>query len=341
MMLRAIYDEHLFSPQVSDAITSKEEARDYPLDRLNDMRAVINYAPTFAYQCTKYGKDVLRLAQDVRQMPGSRLFRINTALLLALGVMDALKLTPPPGLERLILDLTEHVRRRLESYPDLEGPPPGSVRKRWQPTDPEWHEATLFGVVLAELADRIGMGEQNLYSHAPHAHDVNGEICIARTFFAARQSFAFPHTVTLLTYVDESSGYKNVVPIFRGRGMTAITRRIKNGLTIFVDGKEVSDSQDLALMTKRVGKAFDSVCRREEVLSGRIDLDVRKMIIYSIELRELARFRREIWVMPASGYRTILEREITGALGLAENAGFARPMLELIEVGIDRVEQLA
>jgi hypothetical protein len=337
-MLTDFYDRHFFAPMVMQPIIAKERAREYPLDRLNDMRAIINYAPGFARECIGVRKDLIRLSQAPYRMSTSRLFRLNTALLLALGIIKTLELDEPNSIRDLISALSRVLIRRAKGYPRSEDM---SIGMTFIPipidSSVEAGLALKIGWKAAELADRLGMGEHNLYAHAPVISGYDGRT-IRRAFFVARAATCFPHRVLIGSHLRAKSSYVHDVPIFRARAMNAIPAQDRESVEVIVDGEPMYETRALQDVDGVISSALESVCIREELVAARTDLDVRKMLVYSMELREIAHSYRRLWAMNREAYRTILNRDITTALHLSDDKGYAQAMFDMTRLGLNYTE---
>jgi hypothetical protein len=334
MSVADVYREHLLCHEVMGPILAKEQAREYPLDRLNDMRALINYSMSFADQCADVQEDLVSRAADARRMSASRLFRLHTTLLVALGV--SARLGPPPAHRRLIaqaLGLT--LVQRLRQYPASEDM---STGLQLAPIMPDDQVATSYALKIgwkaSELADRLGMGEHNLYSHPPVITG-GAPQTIRRAFFYLRRTRAFPHTLIVGTRLRAGANYVHRVPVFRARAMSAVPAGDREAVEIVLDDVPIREEVRMRELDAEISEALREVCEREDQVSARTDLDVRKMVVYSAELREIDRACGNVWRLPAEAHRSVANRQTTKALGLSDEGGYATALFELTQSGLD------
>jgi len=315
-------------------LTAKERAREYPLDRLNDMRALINYGPEFARQCLEVEDCLFKLCEDPRSVAVGRLFRMHTAILAALGA--ALQLTGrEPLLGAFAARLGDLLLERVHGYPKSEDMTAGiDLPVLSYDLEAVRRQGLAIAWKASELADRLGMGEHNLYSHAPAAAGSQYR-SIRRSFFFQRQPRSFPHTLVIGTRLAGSSSYRHDVPIFRGRALNLIPKDDLQGLELVVDGAPVLDSDQLGAVDNDLAVALRAACDREQAIASRTELDVRKMIVYSAELRSLAMGR---WSLSPVAYTAIVGHTVTRALGLADDGPFAGPFFKLVKDGLVHIE---
>jgi hypothetical protein len=334
MTVVEVYRRHLLCDEVMGPILAKEQAREYPLDRLNDMRALINYSMSFADQCADVMGDLLNRATDPRRMSASRLFRLHTTLLVALGISARLG-SPPADRHRVAQALGGVLVQRVTQFPASEDM---SAGLRPAPIESADQLATSYALRIgwkaSELADRLGMGEHNLYSHPPVM--VGRPVqTIRRAFFYTRRAPAFPHTLIVGTRLRAGADYVHQVPIFRARAMSAVPGSDREAVEIALDGVPIRDTAALRELDARISEALRTVCQREDTVSARSNLDVRKMLIYSVELREIQHVRGGMWRLPVEAHRSIANRETTKALGLSDEVGYAAALFELTRAGLE------
>lgn len=334
MTLADVYRRNLLCDDVMRPILAKEKAREYPLDRLNDIRALINYSLSFADQCADVEAELITQATDPRRMSASRLLRLHTALLVALGVSARLG-SQHEGRRRVAQSLGKVLVQRIELYPASEDMSAGLVPVSIDPDDRQAMSYALrIGWKASELADRLGMGEHNLYSHPPVAIE-GGGWTIRRAFFYVRRAAAFPHTLIIGSRLRSGTAYIHQVPIFRARAMSAVPGADREAVEIAVDGSPVRGAAALHDLDTEISEALRGVCQREDYVAMRNDLDVRKMLIYSVELREIAHSRGGMWRLPAEAHRSLVGREATTALGLSDEAGYAPALFDLTQAGLE------
>lgn len=333
--IAGIYKEHVLTGRVVHAVVSKEETSQYPLDRLNDMRALINYGPLYAEQCIAHADYLTAIAATPHLMSTGRLLRLHMALVLALGTTIQLNCSGDrASLVRLVTDLGRVLVLRVNAYPAAEDMSRQTAFVAIPSEDAETSRHAL-GIVwkLGELVDRLGMGEHVMYAHAPVATGPYGRV-VRRGFFHQRKSTYFPHRLVVGIALQPASEYVHDVPIFRSRSVQPILTEDRAYVEITVDGRPVFVRDELADLNSALGAALRAVCDREDNAAKKFSPEVRKMILYSIELRDSDRRQGHIWRIPGQAHMAITGRVITRALGLNDEGGYAAPFFELIRDGL-------
>jgi hypothetical protein len=335
-----VYRRHVLDVRIVRSVSAKESAREYPLDRLNDMRALINYAPTFARECGVVGDDLVEIARDPARLTTSRLLRINCAVLLGIGVNAKLGVTSSGSSMGLLNELDGELWRRLKRWPEVEDMSLSSdVGIDNIPQDAtERRLATYVAWKASELADRAGFGEQNLYAHAPVMRG-KAEKSIYRAFYYPRKPAGFAHQIVTVTRLRHGAVHRMDVPLFRGKALVPVAPGDREAVRIVRNGRPVTTMSELTALNEEISQALRASCSREESIALKVDLDVRKVIIYSAELRAIARANGLLWALDGESDATIRRRLITGRLGLDEESGYARAMFELIRTGLEHASR--
>ncbi|MEV7202309.1 hypothetical protein [Streptomyces griseoluteus] len=333
--LSGLYDREILSTQTVASVAAKEKVREYPLDRLNDMRALINYGPEFSAQCVTHRDELLSVAGNHERMAIGRLLRIHMALMCALGTLSRLGSRDTAVLKQLGTDLGSVLVQRVRSGPLMEDMSTGRRLERIPAqAEASGKHALNIGWKCAELADRLGMGEHVIHAHS-HVEITDSERTIRRAFFHQRRNHYFPYRVVIGTVLTPESDYSLDAPLFRARARDAVPPQDRNFLEVMVEGTSLTDLSSLQRVDALVSSALQSVCAHEERAARVLDMDVRKMLIYSAELRDAHRAQGRIWRLPGTAYEDIAQRRVTRQLGLDDEQAFGPTFFELIEEGVN------
>jgi hypothetical protein len=332
--LSEIYQRHVLADSIVSSVVEKEGSREYPLDRLNDMRALINYGPEYGAQCVARRDYLVSVAAESARMAIGRLLRMHMELMATLGVMERLGSQDTDGIVKLVSELGDVLVHRVKDSPLEEDMSSGVDPK---PVSAMAGESSKYALSIAwkcgELADRLGMGEHVIYAHS---HVLVGERkrVIRRGFFHQRRSHHFPHRVVTGTELTSESSYAFEASIFRARASRPIPPADRAFFEVFVDGVPVADVSELRALDGAISVGLQRVCAHEERVAMTLDLDVRKMLIYSAELRDADRVDGGIWKLTETAFSDIALRRITRRLDLGDDQAYGRVFFELIEQGL-------
>ncbi|GAB3901167.1 hypothetical protein ACFQ1S_02400 [Kibdelosporangium lantanae] len=326
-----IYDQRVLAPEIVQGIVEKERAHIYPLDRLNDMRALINYAAYYVRQWLPKLDFLVDLARDPRRMSGGRLLRVHQTFLVALATETRLENDSVAQFVNAARTLGNVLVQRVRAYPGSESMV--SMTGIGNDTDVVTPLVAAVGWKAGELADRLGMGEHVLYAHSPVQGGQGGTV-VSRSHFYQRVCSDFPHRLVTVTVLRPGHSYAHVVPIYRSRALTAILPEDRQGNWLLVDDDQVRDSTMLAAVEERLTRALQRVYEYEDYLSQRVDLDWYKMNLYSVELSDAMTREHERWRMPAEATDAVTGRKVTRALGLFEDDSYAELFFRLTREGL-------
>ncbi|HUW10524.1 MAG TPA: hypothetical protein VM537_12405 [Anaerolineae bacterium] len=330
-----IYDRDVLSKGVIGGVLEKEKTREYPLDRLNDMRALINYGPEFGAQCITHHEHLVSVATIPERMSVGRLLRIHMALMCTLGTLGRLGSSETLPLRQLSADLGGVLVQRVRNERLTEDM---SVLVHPERVPAQVGAASKHALNIAwkcgELADRLGMGEHVIHAHS-HVEIAGRERTIRRGFFYQRRNHYFPFRVVIGTVLTPDSDYVLSVPLFRARARDVIPPQDRDYFEVVVEGEALTDVSALQHVDALVTSALQSVCAHEERVPSALDLDVRKMLIYSAELRDANRAQGKIWRLTETAYEEIAQRKMTRRLGLEDEEEFGRVFFDLIREGLN------
>ncbi|MEU7923208.1 hypothetical protein [Micromonospora zamorensis] len=318
-----------------DAIARKEGARAYPLDRLNDMRALINYAPFLVAQHLPNLGGFLAMASEPRRMSAGRLLRLHQAFLIAVAIDARLSGQPSTQLAEAARSFGQVLVRRLRNYPSSE-----AVSGNHQPQAGYQKIQPLIqsiGRKAGELADRLGWGEHVLYAHCPVIR--NGRVAtVTRSLFYQRSCGDFPHRLVLGVTLQPDGTYQHDVPVYRSRATSPIPMDERIGDGLLLDDVPVADPDQLISLNANLSDVLARVFEHQEQLRGCTDLDLYKMTVYSAELRDVLAEQGRDWNMPDNAAGAIVERRVSRALGIPDADPYAPAFFALTQQGLEHLQ---
>ena len=337
--IRHLYETRLLNAAVRQRIAAKERDREYPLDRLNDMRALINYSPYYLRELAGCWDDIEATVVCRMHMSGTRLLRIHMAAAIGLAVSERLGWRLPAQCFDVSRRLGEHLAARMLTYPSCDEVTPDS---EVQPVPVQDAEASALALLiqwkLAELADRLAMGEHPLHCLAPVASHGGHVPVLRRGFFYQRQHPAFPHRILIGVCLAPGFHVPQVVP-FRGVLDGVIPASARRHWEVFVDRRALSSTSELSELERQLSAAMGHATAAERGERSRRVLEVRKMAIYSTEICEARAARGGRWRMPRDAYSAIWNNEVCERLGIgATTGGYAAGLLELTMAGLRMCE---
>ena len=337
--IRQLYETRLLNAAARQRIVEKERDREYPLDRLNDMRALINYSLYYLGEMTHCWDEIEQMITSRSGMSGTRLLRIHMAATIGLAVAERLRWRLSPQCFDVFRRLGEHLAAKMLTYPSCDEVRPES---EVQPVPAHDVEASALALriqwKLAELADRLAMGEHPLYSLAPVAGRGSSTPVLRRGFFYQRRHRLFPHRVLMGVGLDTGFHVPQVAP-FRGVLEGAIPAPARRHWEVFVDGRALSSTSELSELERQLSAALDHATAAERGKRSRRVLEVRKMAIYSTEICEAKAARGGRWRMPRDAYSVIWNNEVCERLGIgATTGGYAAGLLKLTVAGLRMCE---
>jgi len=311
-------------------IRAKEVEALYPLNQVNDMRALVNFAPWFADTLARVtsGLPPTSWLHGPRRMSTARCVRLHMVILVAFEI--AWRLTGRLAIQQgdLLRALaSEHVFR-LRDYPLCEQIPP--------PADAPWLEAVselgrstqLLHVKARELADKAGMGEHPLFSLAP-VPLLNQYL--SQAFFYQRTCRGFPHRLLFTTRLAVGTRVSDPHP-FRGSLPLPLPSSARLAWQLWIDDEPVRDLSAVHRITEVVDDALQVLAVEEAELGDPSAAAIRKVLLYSAELNELdgGRFSR------LDALASVTENRVIRALRLPPEGPFADHFLSLVDAGFDR-----
>lgn len=332
MTLLTVMHSHVLADDVIGGIVAKEQARQYPLDAVNDMRALINFATHFRKGCLSVADELHSIARNPLRISGCRLLRVVSALFLGIGVAARLEQDTEPGLKPLIRDLGAELCLRASRYPRSDYIDLPLTASPWTAKDACWREVLQISALASELSDRLGMGEQSLYAQAP-AMTNEGERRIVQTYFQQRSSRDFPHVLDVVTYLN-GDVETFAVPMFRGRPFGDERTRFRAGVAVRLDGAEIIRAHQIRSLRDQMSSAFSAIVGREERIADEPTREVIKMTIYSSEVRELLNPTSK-GEFDAGIVQSVVSAANTQQLGLYRPGGYALHMFRLIREGLE------
>jgi len=332
-----LYRRHVFSRSVIESVIEKENSLGYPLDRLNDMRALINFGPYYLQDWVARAAEMETVVYDAELMSITRLLRMHMGVLATLAAMRRLARNDSD------LDLVDRgskvakimgsaLLRRLDGHPHSE-----DMSGKWNLTSPVPVNPDAMRIgrsvswKILEMADRMGMGEHVIYSHMPVLTEYR---TVRKAFFFQRRHHCFPHRVVIGDGLNDDSKYAPDVSLFRGRPMTPLPSADRAFMEVVVDGTSLTDAGRLTALDERLSVALGRICAQEEAMESRTDLEIRKMIRYSVEVREIDRAAGKVWRLPDGAHSSIRQREISTQLGMNDERGYAEGFFKLIKEGL-------
>ena len=334
--LTDIYSNAVLGPETMNRIRGKELARDYPFDRLNDLRATMNYAPyymrEFAHATQRL--DLASWLRNPRNITTTRCVRIHMAFLLGLAINAKASVV---DLSCLVIDaldlLSIEIVRRVKTYPLCE-----YVSDYWLRSLPDEAFAkvspklcALLYSTVRELADLAGYGEQSLYASAPIPIRTQ-PTTIAHTFFEQRTPSSFPHVITFCYDIDESVRLPQP-NCFRGTLGAAVPVTSLLRWRVWIDGVKIKSDELLSVYISATRVALLETASRQEPNRAR-SLDLEKMIAYSSEIHEWYHGSNVTWTFPDDA-RGSVERNTIAQKYIGPDGTYAESFCLLINEGLN------
>jgi hypothetical protein len=334
--LISLYKSDLLDAPTQERIIDKERNLEYPLDRISDMRALINYSPYYLRELAGCWKAVDLTITEAHRMSTTRLLRIHMCTLIALAVLRRLGWPIPAGGLDTSRALGRHLLCRLHDFPASErvppamGPLPISVAG-----SPAASIALRLQWALAELADRLAMGEHPLYCLAPVFDAGPSGPVLRRAFFYQRQPPGFPHRVVIGVGLDPACQLPKL-SFFRGVLEHAVPSEARRHWEVAIDGRPVGTMSELAKLEAEVKARLAQVIAGERRERAAPVLEVRKVMLYSLEVCEAWAARHLRWKLPRDAYESVQANQICRQLEIGELDGRYGPsLLELTMSGLE------
>ena len=336
--LKELYDLLVLTDAVKQRIIAKESEQQYPLDRLSDMRALINYSQHFIAQLVLTWDILTNVLHQPLAISTARLVRIHMACLIAISVAECLGQSVPVEWLQVLDDLNKQLRIRLEAFPHIEAVTP-TLEPIPIPISETVSSSTAHRIYLKtrELADRLALGEHPIYSLAPCDRENHPKV-IRQALFYQRTHPTFAHQILIGMAIDDNRYTPRINP-FRGVLEDAIPTDARIYWEVFKDETPIYASTDLLELEQEVSVALTDVTSQQRSITQTEQLELRKMQIYSIEIREAFQYRGSVWEMPQEASEDVVKNRICQRLGLPRVGNrYAEAFLKLVERGIDIVE---